>query len=146
MADEYEYEVDKYGRKVLVKIREVDQYAIIQESLEETKIENMLARAMGGDPTVFKPDGIYADVSTMPTNMIEARQQIQKLENLWAQVPIDIKAKYNNSVEDFISQAGTENWLKDMNLLPEEKLIEQPKTEAPKAKELGQVEGGANNE
>lgn len=123
--DEYGYEIDKYGRKILVKTGETNLYEIIQESLEETKIENILKRVAIGDNSMMRPDGIYADLTEMPSNLIEARQAMQKLENLWGELPKEIKQKYNYNVEEFIGAAGKETWLKDMGLLPttEEKTI-----------------------
>ena len=115
--DTYGYEINKYGQKELVKTGETDLYALIQESLEETKIENILKRVAMGDETVMRPDGIYADLTDTPKNLIEARQQMQQLENLWNGLPIDTKRKYNMSVEDFIAKSGTEGWLIDMGLL-----------------------------
>lgn len=115
--DTYGYEINKYGMKELVKTGETDLYALIQESLEETKIENILKRVAMGDDTVMRPDGIYADTTEAPKNLIEARQQIQHLENVWNGLPIDTKRKYNMSVEDFIAKSGTEGWLIDMGLL-----------------------------
>lgn len=117
MQNEYGYEVDKFGRKILVKTGETNLYAKIQESLEETKIENIIARVTTGDTSMLRPDGIYADLSEVPNNLIEARQQMQKLENVWGSLPRDIKEKYNFNVEEFIGAAGSDGWLRDMGLL-----------------------------
>lgn len=116
MENTYGYERNAYGRKILVKTGERNQYEEIQASLEETKIENILARAAAGDNSVFRPNGIYSDTSIMPHNMIEAMQQIQDLENMWGGLPTDIRRKYNFSVDDFIARSGSEEWLKDMGL------------------------------
>lgn len=153
IQNEYEYEIDNYGRKVLKKCGETNLYETIQASLEETKIENILARAIAGDNSVFRPEGIYADVSTMPTNMIEARQAIQKMENIWRDVPMDIKSKYNMDLDEFIAKSGTEGWMKDMGLIGE---VEEMGAEMPTpdtagtfgqvAQEKEKVTGGASNE
>lgn len=120
IMEQWGYEVDKFGRKVLVKTGETDLYAKIQESLEETKIENILKRASIGDMTDFRPDGIYADLTELPNNLIEARQQIQKMENLWDSLPNELKAKYNYDVGEFVGASGTDGWLRDMGLLAPE--------------------------
>lgn len=113
----YGYEINKYGQKEIVKIGETNLYQKIQESLEETKIENILKRVAIGDTTVMRPDGIYADVSEAPKNLIEARQQIQALENTWNSLPIEIRQKYNMSVDEFIAKSGSESWMVDMGLI-----------------------------
>lgn len=139
VQNEYQYEIDNYGRKVLRKCGETNLYETIQSSLEETKIENILARAIAGDNSVFRPEGIYADVSTIPTNMIEARKAIQKMENLWKEVPNNIKAKYNMDMDEFIAKSGTEDWMKDMGLLGEVKEAAEDKKSPDTAGILGQV-------
>ena len=89
----YQYERNAYGRKVLTKTGERNQYEEIQANLEETKIENILKRAAAGDDTVFRPNGIYTDTTIMPHNMVEAMQRIQDMQNMWSEVPKEIKAK-----------------------------------------------------
>lgn len=134
MQNEYGYEVDNFGRKVLVKTGETNLYARIQESLEETKIENIIARVTTGDTSMLRPDGIYADLSEIPNNLIEARQQMQKLENVWGDLPREIKEKYNFNVEEFIGAAGSDGWLRDMGLLEKKEEAPTPTPEI-KAKE-----------
>lgn len=140
MQDNYGYEIDKYGRKILVKQGETNLYEIIQESLEETKIENILKRVAMGDTSVMRPDGIYADMTQAPSNLIEARKQMQKLENLWNGLDNEIKRKYNFSVEEFIGASGNENWLRDMGLLKEN----QPNQTEEQSKQI--KEGAKENE
>ena len=107
----YEYVIDNKGRKVLEQTGEKDIYLEIQADLEECKIENILARVAVGDMSDFRPNGIYADTTEIPNNMIEAMKQIQNLQNIWADVPNDIKAKYNFDVNQYIADAGSEAWL-----------------------------------
>lgn len=141
LENTYEYQRNAYGRKVLVKSGERNQYQEIQEQLEETKIENILARAAAGDNTVFRPNGIYADTSIMPHNMIEAMQRITDLENMWSSVPTDIKRKYNFSVEDFVAKSGSKEWLEDMGFKGINLSEAETKAETPdKVSTLGQVE------
>lgn len=113
----YGYTINKHGQKVLAVNGETNVYEKIQEQLEESKIENILARAAAGDNSVFRPNGIYIDTTEMPNNLIEARQQMQQLENVWNGLPKEIREKYNYDVEMFIGKAGSEEWLKDMRLL-----------------------------
>ena len=119
IEDVYGYEINKYGQKELVKTGEHNIYEMIQESLEETKIENILQRVAMGDNSVMRPDGIYADLTEAPKNLLEARQQMQQLENVWNGLSNDIKREYNFSLDEFIGNAGSEKWLKDMGLINE---------------------------
>lgn len=125
------YEIDKYGQKVFTQTGETNLYEKIQESLEETKIENILKRVAIGDTSVMRPDGIYADLTDAPKNLIEARQQMQKLEDVWNSLDNDLKRKYDFSVEKFIGQSGSDEWLRDMGLLtvPEPATSKETKNE-----------------
>lgn len=129
MQNEYGYVIDKFGRKILIKTGETNQYETIQEALEETKIENILQRASIGDMSVFRPDGIYEDLTQLPTNLIEARRAMQNLENLWETIPQEIKNKYNNNLEEFIGASGSDGWLRDMGLIKEPTPTQTPKEE-----------------
>ena len=125
----FQYEINKYGLKELV----VTGTRKIQEEInsyrEETEIENVLARCIAGDSSMLRPDGIYADVSKMPKNMIEARQAMQKLENTWNDLPLEIRNKYNNNLDQFIAEAGKESWMIDMGMLQEKTPEQATKTE-----------------
>ena len=132
----FSYEINKYGIKELLPTgtrniqQEIDSYE------EETKLENVLARCIAGDTSMLRPDGIYADVSKMPKNMIEARQSMQKLENLWNDLPIDIKKKYEMNLDMFIATAGKESWLIDMGMIEKQvETLEKVETITEAAKE-----------
>lgn len=136
----YGYKINKAGQKVLAITGTTNVYEKIQENLEETKIENILARAAAGDNTVFRPEGIYGDMTTAPSNLIEAREMMQELENTWNSLPNEIKNKYDNDVEVFIGASGSKTWLEDMGLLKTsdestQKVTENKATEKGEAKD-----------
>lgn len=131
----YGYTINKTGQKVLQITGETNVYEKIQESLEETKIENILNRAAAGDDTVFRPDGIYGDMTTAPSNLIEARKMMQELENTWNGLTQELRNKYNNDLEYFIGQAGNETWLRDMGIISSETPKEVTKTIVQEVKE-----------
>ena len=80
------------GAKVLKIVGRENIYEKIQECLEPTKIENIIRRFEEGDPTALGHEsGIYADISDMPTNIIEAQKRIQDVQAKFASLPIDIK-------------------------------------------------------
>lgn len=144
MKNEYGYKRDNFGRKVLEKTGETNLYELIQLSLEDTKIENILARCAAGDTSMLHPTGgQYLDTTELPNNLIEAQQAIQQLENTWQDLPMDIKNKYNNDVEYFIGQSGKDEWLRDMGLLPAEaKAIAEMEKVADTAKAPKTIDAG----
>ena len=119
MQNEYGYEIKGTGEKVLVKTGETNLYEMIQAEHEQTKIESVLARVAAGDMSDFRPQGIYQDVTQIPNNFIEAQREMQKVTNIWNKLPTEIKAKYNNDVNQYMAQAGTEAWLKDSGFINE---------------------------
>ena len=126
----------------------VDLYAEIQAEYEATKIENILSRAIAGDVSGLSAVGDYYDTTSMPNNLIDAMTQIQKLENLWLDLPMEIKNKYNNSVEEFVGASGSKQWCEDMGLVQPEKTPELKTPEAAGAygEAKGAVAEGVTNE
>lgn len=151
---EYGYTIDRFGRKVLECKGEKNLYEEIQMALEETKIENILARAMAGDTSGLNANGTYMDTTQIPNNLIEARQAIQNLENVWLGLSQELKNKYHNSVEEFVGASGSDGWLRDMGLLIDAPITEvnENKKESDVVGAMGQVGkekemvGGTNNE
>ncbi len=151
---EYGYTIDRFGRKILECKGEKNLYEEIQMALEETKIENILARAMAGDTSGLNANGTYMDTTQIPNNLIEARQAIQNLENVWLGLSQELKNKYHNSVEEFVGASGSDGWLRDMGLLTDAPMTEinESKKESDVVGALGQVGkekemvGGTDNE
>lgn len=122
----YEHKINEYGEKHLEQTGEKNIYAEIQTYLEESKIENAINRVIAGDVSALRPDGNYIDCTTMPKNLMEAQQIIQDMSNIWQKLPIELRSKYNHSVEEFVAASGSKKWLEDMGLAPE---VEPIKTE-----------------
>lgn len=128
MADDYEIIIDKKGHKSLKKCGEHDIYAEIQSYYEETKIENILARAAAGDVAALnQKSGFYADITDTPANLMEAQNMILKLEKAFYSLPTEIRANFDNSKEKFVSMYGSEDFIKAMgwNVEETEKTNEQ---------------------
>lgn len=136
-ADKYQHEINKHGMKVLVKTGTTNVYEKIQEAYEETKIENIIARVTAGDTSMLRANGQWIDTTELPNNLIEARQAIQKLENTWNELSADVKRNYNFSLEEFITKAGTQDWLEDLGYLKKSEPKAEPKAE-PKTEAKGE--------
>lgn len=133
--NEYSYTKNKKGSTILEKTGETDLYEKIQESLEDTKIENIIRRVTAGDDSMLRPNGIYADCTELPSNLIESQKAIMDLENVWAKLPIRTKEEYNFDKGQFVAEAGSEKWLKSMgykaetNEMPIETIKQETTTE-----------------
>lgn len=104
-------------------------YEKIQAFAEDVKIENIIARVTAtGDATIMqKVQGTYADISEFPKDLLEAQQQIKAAEEIFMQLPTNIKEKYENNFNVYLKDFGSENWQKNMGLIQETE--PQPETE-----------------
>lgn len=125
MADDFEIQIDEQGHKKLVKVGEHDIYEEIQSYLEETKIENILARASAGDlDALNQRQGTYADIADFPQTLGEAQKAILKLGTEFEKLPNEIREKFDFSKEKFIQEFGSPEWANKMGFTEK-----APKTE-----------------
>lgn len=116
----YEIDIDLRGHKSLIQTGYTNTYNRIQESLEETKIENIIRRALGGDETALAVmHGSYIDVTDAPKTLAEMQQLVIRATNQFNELPLEIREKFNFDPGQFVAEYGTHEW---------EKKMERPKT------------------
>jgi len=130
----YLWEFNEKGEKVLVLDQIIDQQAEIDSYLEETKLENIIRRA-SIDPDLaarLVPDmgGGLQDATEMPENLMELQNIMLRAEQIWDEIPKEIKLKFDNDVDKFVTSFGTVNWAKNLGIYQEAKNPREPKTEA----------------
>lgn len=137
----YLWERDEKGEKVLRLDQTIDQQAEIDSYLEETKIENIIRRA-SIDPDIaarIAPDlgGGIQDFTEAPQTLAELQNIMLRAEQVWEEVPKEVKIKFDNDVDKFIASFGTVEWAKNLGIYKEKK--DESKTpkleEKPEAKE-----------
>lgn len=131
-VEQYVIDVDpETGGKVLKQTGRENLYERIQESLEPTKIENIIRRFEEGDATALgHAGGIYADISNMPTNIIEAQKRIKEVEAKFASLPVEVKERFGNDPTVFMAEILSGKGMEKLkNKEPE------PKDPEPKAQE-----------
>lgn len=121
----YEYRIDKKtGKRSTVKVGETNIYEKIQASLESSKLENIIARCTNGDLSILADSsGSYIDITEIPMNMIDLQNIILKTKAEFDKLPADIKAKFDNSAEKYVSEYGSETWAKNLGY---KKQVEKP--------------------
>lgn len=134
----YIWERNEKGEKVLKLDQIIDQQAEIDSYLEETKIENIIRRA-SIDPNIaarIAPDlgGGIQDYTEMPHTLAELQNIMIRAEQIWGEVPKEIKIKFDNDVDKFIASFGTVEWAKNLGIY-QEKQTEAKATEATEAKQ-----------
>ena len=135
----YLWERNEKGEKVLKLDQTIDQQAEIDSYLEETKLENIIRRA-SIDPDIaarIKPDigGGIQDFTEAPQTLAELQNIMLRAEQVWEEVPKEIKLKFNNDVDKFIASYGTVEWAKNLGILKEKPKVEPEAEEAKEAKE-----------
>lgn len=134
----YLWERNEKGEKVLRLDQTIDQQAEIDSYLEETKLENIIRRA-SIDPDIaarIKPDigGGIQDFTEAPQNLAELQNIMMRAEQIWDEVPKEIKLKFDNDVDKFIASFGSVEWAKNLGIYQEEQ-TEAKATESAKATE-----------
>lgn len=132
----YLWERNEEGERVLKLDQIIDQQAEIDSYLEETKIENIIRRA-SIDPEIasrIAPDlgGGIQDFTEAPHTLAELQNIMIRAEQIWDEVPKDIKLKFDNDVDKFISSFGSVEWAKNLGIYEEN----QPEAKANEVKEV----------
>lgn len=134
----YLWERNEEGERVLKLDQVIDQQAEIDSYLEETKIENIIRRA-SIDPDIAEriaPNlgGGIQDFTEAPHTLAELQNIMIRAEQIWDEVPKDIKHKFDNDVDKFIASFGSVEWAKNLGILEEKPEVE-PNAEKKETKE-----------
>lgn len=125
----YSVRINDSGSKEVYQSGSRDLYEVIQSSLEESKVQNIIRRALGGDVTALaQRNGSYMDVTALPTNMIDISNLAIRLRSEFDSLPVDLRQKFDNSVDKFVSLYGTPEWSEMLGLKKE---IKDPSVEGP---------------
>lgn len=106
----YSLVVDKEtGKTDLKATGKTNMYDFIQSSLNETLVYNVIERYNAGDVTALdKVSGFFGDVTTFPKNLAEAQQLLINAKKTFDSLPLEVRAKYNHSVSEFLSSVEKE--------------------------------------
>ena len=109
MKDTYKMHVDADGKRELKKSCEYNLYADIQSYKDSVSIDYILSRFVNGDETALsRVQGIYGDFTQMPRTMAELQQRVIDAENLFNNLPLDIREQYNFSASEFFAQLDSD--------------------------------------
>lgn len=122
---EYQPVYDRAGVWHLEPTRESNLYLEIQSFAASCDINVIMARYRNGETDVLQRiQGFYGDISNIPTNYAELMNAKIQAESLFAGLAADVRAKYNNSVEQFMSEIGTKSGLEKLGVKFDETPIE----------------------
>lgn len=109
----------KNNQLVVVDKAEKDLYSFINSYADSVNIHVLLNRFKNGDTeALMQRAGAYIDISAMPANINEFMDLARNAENVFNQLPIEVKESFNNNVLEFISTVGDDDWREKMSKSP----------------------------
>lgn len=115
--DIFQEEINNETKEIeLVCIGKKNVYEMIQQDLEATKIENILAAVAMGDLSVLRnQEPVYVDATTMPKNLMEANNIVIKAKQEFEKMPIEVKELFNNSADLYVNEMGSPEFFEKMS-------------------------------
>lgn len=107
---EYEYRT-KEGIKNLVPCGKFDRQELIESYADECDVVKTIQKFIAGDTSVINPNkGTYGDFTNMPKTYAELYDHLEMCKKVFDSMPAKIKEEFDNSVESFWTQFGTERF------------------------------------
>lgn len=109
---EYEYSLDKDGKKQLVKKDTVDNiYERIQAERDSCDINKLMERFALGDTEALNINkGFYLDTREMPKSYFEVLKLGLEAQNYFEGLPVDLKKEFDNSYSVFFTEMGSKEF------------------------------------
>lgn len=110
-ADTYSLKVADTGEKTLEQTGKVDLYAKIQSYKESCDIHVILERFVNGDESVLSANTpSFGDFTEFPTTYAEVLQRQHEAEQIFMDLPLDVRAEFHHSASEFFTSIGTEKF------------------------------------
>lgn len=117
---QYQIRYDSNGSRSLRHVGDTNRYEIVQSHKEETLIENILARATLDPSVLMQRVGTYGDATVLPKSLMEMKNMVIRITDDFNALDSDIRAKFGNSVDQFIAEYGSDSFLDKLGLLKKE--------------------------
>lgn len=115
----FELGKDSNGCKILVKTGSVDVPDFINAFRATTDMAFILARLSAGDTSVLnRKPCFYADSTMFPRDPSEGMRMIDASVRAFDALPEDTRAKFDNNVFNWLSSAGSAEWITKMSKVP----------------------------
>lgn len=104
---EYSARYDDDGVIILEEVGKRNIYDEIQSHAESVDLNNLIRRFENGEVDVLsRTQGVFEDITKMPRSYAEMLNLIRVAEDVFEQLPIDVREAYNHSFEQFFAQGG----------------------------------------
>lgn len=113
---EYSAKILENGNILLKESGKTDIKAMINSFREQTDMAFILKQLMLGDTSVLRDGAMYGDFTVMPNNMIDAMQLMLDGERAFYELDLETRQKFDNNYRNWLINAGSEEWMKKMNI------------------------------
>lgn len=87
-------------------------YAEIQSHRASVELSTLLQRYVAGDETALnKIEGIYADVTDVPSSLQELHERVRQAEDYFRDLPEGLRKLFNNSPIEYVMSVGSTEFL-----------------------------------
>lgn len=112
---------DDNGRIDLIEKGEESIYDYIQSFADSVDIHVIMKRFSNGETDVLsKVQGFYGDYTGLPDNYAEVLNVVQKGQNFFDSLPVEERAKFGHSFNEFMTALSDGTLLDKMGLSPTE--------------------------
>lgn len=103
---EYEYHIDKTGKKQLMKKDSfINVYDRIQADRDSTDINKLMERfALGDSEALNINKGVFIDTRDMPKTYAEVFERGLECEQFFSGLPVELKEMFDNSYSVFFTE------------------------------------------
>lgn len=112
------------GTILLKESGKEDIQAKIDSFRDQTDMAYILRQLMLGDTSVLRDGAMYGDFTVMPNNMLDAMQLMIDGERAFYELDLETRQKFDNNFRQWMISAGSEEWLKKMNIQPAAAAVE----------------------
>lgn len=104
---EYQLETEPDGNTHLVEVGTKDIYQEIQSFKDSCTLENIVRRALNGDPTALQQrQGVFGDARFDANDLIAANNAVKQAQNVYRSLSAEKRAEYG-SFDEFVKSFGT---------------------------------------
>lgn len=110
---------DDHGHMELVETGRENLYDYIQSHKDSVDIKLILDRFARGDTAALSQrQGFYGDFTQMPTTYAEALNAMISAENYFNSLPVETRAQFNHSFQQFLAQMDKPDFTIKMGFQP----------------------------
>lgn len=123
---EFQLRIDDDGEQYLAVVGSYDQQDYINSFKDSVDVNLIVDRFARGEATLAdlnRKQGFYADVSEMPSSLIEAYNKIESAKKLFDTLPREKREAYGNDYLKFMADFGNEKFFDALGFKPKDKEV-----------------------